>query len=256
MNDPVAAQLVRCDLLAVKWNRKSASPHETSQRFSGAYSFDPRMDLSVRQKTRLSLSIAGLWVGKRTERRQNSWATVKTVASRVFALKGHNMSARGKRSGAAAERRPGLPIDGIPIALKGRNRRRTLVPGFPSVSFIGLSWCCSVPRSSTVRDIPWHIARFHVALLPSPTLMISSDHARPSGLAFVAPFQGFVTRIDSQPRATQPLVELADACPGLTCSGPFRAIEFVCQTRSTPVRAMEMPCRGRVKSNRAVISTL
>jgi hypothetical protein len=132
--------------------------------------------------TRLFLSIAGLWDDKRTERRQNSWATVKTTASRVFALKGHDMSARGKRSDAAAERRPGLPIDGFPIALKGRNRRR------------------------------------------------SSDHARPSGLAFVAPFQGFVTRFDWQPRATQPLVELADACPGLTCSGPFRAIEFVYQT--------------------------
>ena len=134
------------------------------------------------------------------------------------------MSARGKRSDAAAERRPGLPIDGLPIDLKGRNRRRTLVSEFPSVSFIGLSWCCSVPCSSTVRDIPWLIARFHVALQPSPTLMISSGHARPSGLAFVAPFQGFVTRFDSQPRATQPLVELADARPGLTCCGPFRAV--------------------------------
>ena len=189
------------------------------------------MGLSARQKTRLTVSSDGLWVYKGAGSRQNGWATVKTAASRVFALKGHNMSARGKRSGAAAERRPGLPIDEIAIALKGRNRQRALVPGFASVSFIALSWCCSVPCSSTVRDIPWHIARFHVALQPGPISMMSLGHTRPFGLAFVAPFQGFVTRLDSQPRATQPLVELADACPGLTCDGPFRAIEFVCQTR-------------------------
>jgi hypothetical protein len=72
-------------------NRQSlVNFHQQNQRFSGAYSFDPRIDLSVRQKTRLSLSIAGLWVDKRTERRQNSWATVKTAASRIFALKGRN----------------------------------------------------------------------------------------------------------------------------------------------------------------------
>jgi hypothetical protein len=88
-----------------------------------------------------------------------------------------------------------------------------------------------------------------VALQPSPTSMISSGHARPFGLAFVAPFQSFMTRFDSQPRATQPLVKLADACPGLTCCGPFRAIQFVCQTRITRVHAMEMPTHTAVSWN-------
>jgi hypothetical protein len=213
--------------------------HHLCQRFSGAYSFDPRTGLSARQETRLSLSSDGLGVYKGAESRENGWATVKTAASRILALKGHHMSARGKRSGVAAERRPGLPIDEIPIALKGRNRRRLVLFGCVFFDRSRHSMAhCEVPHGSPARS--------DIDDLVGP---------RPCILAFVAPFQGFMTRFHSQPRATQPLVELANACPGLTCCGPFRAIQFVGQTRITRVRAMEMPCRGRVKYNMAVIAT-
>jgi hypothetical protein len=63
------------------------------------------------------------------------------------------MSARGKRSGAAAERRPGLPIDEIPIALKGRNRRRLVLFGCVFFDRSRHSMAhCEVPHGSPARS--------------------------------------------------------------------------------------------------------
>ena len=54
----------------------------------------------------------------------------------------------------------------------------------------------------------------------------------------------FATQGDAAARGT------SGCLSGLTCSSPFRAIEFVCQTRSTPVRAMErLPIRRLVQDS-------
>ena len=77
----------------------------------------------------------------------------KTLFDKIWDAHVVDMSARGKRSGVAAERRPGLPIDEIPIALKGRNRRRLVL--FGSVFFDRSRHSmahCEVPHGSPARS--------------------------------------------------------------------------------------------------------